>query len=102
MSILGPKSGLPALTAARLQRWAITQSAYNYELEFRPTQEHGNADCLSRLPMEYEESLESISSEAYLFNIQQLEGLPILPDILQRETSQVAILSKVFRCVMEG
>ena len=83
MSILGPKFELPALAAARLQRWAITLSAYNYELELRPTQEHGNADCLSRLPMEHEEPLESISSEASIFNTQQLEVLPILPDPLQ-------------------
>ena len=65
-SILGPKSGLPALAAARLQRWAITLSAYNNELEFRPTQEHSNADCLSRLPMEHEEPLE-LSHRRHLF-----------------------------------
>ena len=101
-SILGPKFELPALAAARLQRWAITLSTYNYELELRPTQEHGNADGLLRLPMEHEEPLESISSEASLFNTQQLEVLPILPDPLQRETSRDVIILKVFCCEMEG
>ena len=50
-TILSPKAGLPALAAARLQRWAIMLSAYQYDIEFRPTHKHGNADCLSRLPL---------------------------------------------------
>jgi len=33
-AILGPKKGLPTLAAARLQRWAIFLSAYQYDLEF--------------------------------------------------------------------
>ena len=44
--ILSPKMGLPALlAAARLQRWAIILSAYNYDIVFRPTKCHANADC---------------------------------------------------------
>ena len=48
-TILSPKA---ALAAARLQRWAIMLSPYNYEIEFRPTKQHANADTLSRLPIE--------------------------------------------------
>ena len=51
-TIFSPKSSLPALAAARLQRWAIILSAYQYEVEFRATDNHANADCLSRLPLE--------------------------------------------------
>lgn len=36
MAILGPKHGIPALAAARLQRWAVQLSAYHYDIEFRP------------------------------------------------------------------
>jgi hypothetical protein len=43
-AILGPKKGIPPLAAARLQRWAWILSAYKYDIEFRPTGEHGNAD----------------------------------------------------------
>ena len=50
-TIFSPKSSLPALAAARLQRWAIILSAYQYEVEFRATDKHANADCLSRLPL---------------------------------------------------
>ena len=50
-AILGLKKGIPTLTAARLQRWSWILSAYQYEIEFCPTGEHGNADGLSRLPL---------------------------------------------------
>ena len=61
-TILSPKASLPALAAARLQRWAIILSAYQYEVEFRPTQQHGNADGLSRLPLINETQIETFSS----------------------------------------
>ena len=46
VTLLGPRSGIPTLAAARLQRWA-----YQYEIEYRSTLKHANADCLSRLPL---------------------------------------------------
>ena len=51
LAILGPKKNIPALAAARMQRWALLLLAYNYKLEYHPTQAHGNADGLSRLPV---------------------------------------------------
>ena len=50
-TVLGPKNGIPPLAAARLQRWALLLSAYSYDIEFKPTRQHGNADGLSRLPL---------------------------------------------------
>lgn len=44
MTILGPKKGLTTLAAARLQRWTILLSAYHYDIEFRSTTAHANAD----------------------------------------------------------
>ena len=48
--ILGPKTAVPTLAAARMQRWAVILQAYSYQVEYRPSKEHGNADALSRLP----------------------------------------------------
>ena len=50
LAIFNPKKGIPAMTASRLQRWAILLSAYTYDIEYKPTKEHGNVDMLSRLP----------------------------------------------------
>ena len=46
-TILGPHNAIPTLAAARLQRWAIILSAYQYNIVFRRTEEHANADGLS-------------------------------------------------------
>ena len=56
-TILDLKNKIPPLAAARMQHWALTLSAYVYEIEFRPTGEHGNADSLSRLPLTTEPAL---------------------------------------------
>ena len=50
-TVLGPQNGIPPLAAARLQRWALMLSGYSYDIEFKPTRQHGNADGLSRLPL---------------------------------------------------
>ena len=52
LTIFGPNKGIPVMSASRLQRWAIILSAYSYSIEYKSTKQHGNADCLSRLPLE--------------------------------------------------
>ena len=49
-TILGPTTGVSSLAAACLQHWALLLSGYNYNIQFRTTQAHANADGLSRLP----------------------------------------------------
>ena len=71
MAILSPRAGLPPLAAARLQRYAIILSAYTYDLEFRTSTNHANADALSRL-CGVSQRLD-IKGESSIFNIEQLE-----------------------------
>ena len=52
LTLLGPKAGIPSLAAACLQRWAVLLSAYTYDIKFRSTQNHANADGLSLLPLD--------------------------------------------------
>ncbi len=56
--------------AARLQRWAILLSAYSYEIQYKSTREHSNADGLSRLPLP-NSAPESTTNGAVVFNIGQ-------------------------------
>ena len=37
---LGPKKEVPVLAAARLQRWSLVMTAYNYDIQFRSTDHH--------------------------------------------------------------
>ena len=100
-TILSPKACLPALPAVRLQRWAITLSAYHYEIEFRPTKQHTNADSLLRLPLENTPTTD-IDKSVTLFNIQQMGTLLLHVKQLHQETSYDPLLSKVLLYTKEG
>ncbi|KAL5509351.1 hypothetical protein EMCRGX_G004709 [Ephydatia muelleri] len=43
---------VPPMDSARIQRWALTLSAYCYKMVFRPRKNQANADGLSRLPLD--------------------------------------------------
>ncbi len=42
---------VPVLASARIKRWALILSAYDYKVEYKPGKEHANAYVLSRLPL---------------------------------------------------
>ena len=50
-NLLGPTAEIPPIAAAQMQRWGIFLSAYQYDVEYKRSKEHGNADGLSRLPL---------------------------------------------------
>ena len=93
--VLGSKRGLPKVAAARLQRWAIVLTAYYYNLEFRPTAAHGNADAFSRLPLPIREQEDNSCIVATNFNVSQIDVLPVDADQLRRATAVDPVLSKV-------
>uniref|UniRef100_A0A914BV29 Uncharacterized protein n=1 Tax=Acrobeloides nanus TaxID=290746 RepID=A0A914BV29_9BILA len=37
-------------TAKRLQRWSLTLMEYSFDIKYKPTKKHANADTLSRFP----------------------------------------------------
>ena len=99
-TILGPKKGVPAVAAARLQRWALLLAAYNYDIEFRSTTAHGNADALSRLPLPEEGS--RAPSETRLCNLWKIEALPVTSQQIKVATQRDPSLSKIKSYVLKG
>ena len=89
------------MAAARLQRWAIKLSAYTYEIEYRRTQDHSNADCLSRLPM-HSVGAVGHTPEPALFNVSQIESLPVTATQLAQATRTDKVLSLVYKHVTKG
>jgi hypothetical protein len=50
-SIFSPNKGIPVTTAARLQKYDLFLSGFDYQIEYKNTKRHINADSLSRLPL---------------------------------------------------
>jgi hypothetical protein len=99
LKILGPYEGVPTLAAARLQRWALILSAYQYDIEYRRSEENANADAMSRLPHP-KESHEG--KEANIFKFSYLDHLPLLARDIRESTRKDPVLSKVYCNIMEG
>ena len=87
-TILGPKKGIPPIAAARIQRWAVQLSAYLYDIEFKPTKEHSNADALSRLPL-------LDSTESSVSNVNQIQSLPVDSGDVENASRRDPLISKV-------
>ena len=85
VSILGPKEGIPPLAAARPQRWALVLSGYTFDIQYRSTQAHSNADGLSRLPLPDKRPLGN-QEDATAFMVGQLDALPVLATELASAT----------------
>ena len=76
-------------------------SAYNYNIEYRPTEAHANADSLSRLPLK-SQGAPITSDEPAIFNVSQLESLPVTSQQLRTATRTDPVLSKVVSYVRSG
>ena len=100
-TLLGPKSGIPTLAAARLQRWALLLAAYQYDIEYRSTTKHANSACLSRLPIHSDKANEEVD-EVRLINLLQIESLPMNVDQVRKATRTDPVLSRVLQYVMTG
>ena len=100
LAILGSKKGIPPLAAARMQRWSFLLSAYTYDIQFKPTTLHCNADGMSRLPLQQTSTEET--PEVTLFNIGQIAMLPVTAQQLQKATMADTTLCKVFRYIKLG
>ena len=102
-SIFGPKKGIPSLAAARLQRWALLLSANNYDIKYKSTDAHANADCLSRLPLQ-STSDQQLNGKAPIsvFNVSQISALPVTSQDIQRATQTDRLLSQIYNYVKNG
>ena len=101
VTMLGSRSPMPTLAAARLQHWALLLSGYQYKAEFHPTAHLGNTDCLSRLPI-HPQPENSLDENTLLFHISQIDMLPAKAEQLQQVVIQDPVLSRVFNYIVHG
>ena len=99
--IPGPHQAIPALAAARLQRWPIMLSVYNYVIQFCPTEEHANADGLSHLPLHLPPGAEA-SVDAVCYNLGQIQALLVTAAKLGTCSRQDLEVSRVVHYTCNG
>ncbi|XP_034561964.1 uncharacterized protein K02A2.6 [Notolabrus celidotus] len=98
-TILGPHTGIPSLAASRLQRWALLLSAHSYDIKYRKSDLHCNADGLSRLPLPVTKP-ESHTEDIFYFR--QVEKSPVSAVEVKKETRNDPELSAVMDIVVKG
>ena len=99
--LLNEKKGIPALAAPRIQRWALTLSAYEYKISYKAGQTNGNADGLSRLPLPEMPNSVPVPGETILL-MEHLEGTPVHSGHIKEWTKRNPILSQVLGFTLEG
>ena len=100
-TIFGDKKGIPPITAARMQRWGVLLSAYHYNIEFKLTTSHANADGLSRLPVTDTAAVGN-PKDVTLFNVSQIASLPVTEVHIQGATRKDKFLGAVLRYTQQG
>ncbi|GFN87707.1 hypothetical protein PoB_001421300 [Plakobranchus ocellatus] len=99
--IFSPSRGIPAMSAARQQRYAIFLSGMNYTIEYRNSKANANADGLSRLPIPTTSSSSEDETSEKLFYTAIMDSAPLSPVIIARVSRQDPILSQVIKCVQQ-
>ena len=61
--LFSEKKGIPHMASARIQRWALTLSAYQYTIHHKSGTEIGNANGLSQLPIPASSSTDYLPGE---------------------------------------
>ncbi|XP_054260272.1 uncharacterized protein K02A2.6-like [Macrosteles quadrilineatus] len=111
VAIFGSKRGVPCVAAARLQRWALILSAYNFEVKYRRGVDLPHADALSRLPLPNDETMEleanhlsHVENVVEVFSCYKLvsDDTPITAKDIARLTDRDPVLSKVRDFIWHG
>ena len=93
--------GISQTSSSRIQRWALTLSAYHYTIRHKPGATLSNADALSRLPRAVTTSADCLPGDlAHLIN--HLSATTVSAANIKDWTAKDPLLSKVRRYVMVG
>ena len=96
--IFGPKD-VPSTAAARMQRWALVLSGYQYEIKHRKGEDNGHADMLSRFPVD---SPDTADPDERFIHHTGIDEFPVTAKQLEVSTKRDPVLSKVLEYCMSG
>ena len=100
LSLFGPKNPVSAHAAARLQRWTLILASYNYNIEYRSTSAHADADSMSRLPLPQTRSPKCENVDCYFLEPEVVTTLT--SQMIKKETRVDPVLSQVYGVIIGG
>ena len=92
---------IPQLASARLQRWSLILSTYDYTILYRSGEKHANADTLSRLPLP-EPPLTTPHPADIILLMETLQTSPVTAQQIRQWTDKDPLLSRVRTLVLQG
>ena len=102
VKLFGEHEGIPATASARIARWALRLSAYNYTIQYKSTSSIGHADALSRLPLPASRECDHQPAEMVCLLQSVEEEFAMDSSRIASLTSRDALLSRVRRAVETG
>ena len=102
LSIFG-SSAVPSFIATRLNKWSLFLSQFQFDIKYRNTKDHGNADALSRLTISASKSVSEEEPDViHLLASETLHVLPVTAKRIRQFSSRDKVLSIVYRYVEGG
>ena len=102
LSLFAPDRAVPLHVAAKLQRWSLILASYKYVIEYRNTDLHKDADCMSRIPLSKPYTPKSENSECLFID----SGFDVTTNVtsarIRKCTRTDPVLSQVYNYVVCG
>ena len=107
VAMFGPDKGTPTLAANRLARWALMPSQFDYNIEYRRTKDHANADVLSFFPTSDDPQFGREERDDDTQMVCAIEDInnrlsPTDHNSLACESAKDPVISNVIRFIREG
>ncbi len=99
--LFSDQKAVPARASARIQRWVLTLSVYDYSIVYTPGKELPNADMLSRLLLQVTVPDPPLPGELALL-METLHNSPVKVTDIKRWTDHDPVLSRVQNLVQQG
>ena len=101
LGLFGETKGISPMASARVQRWALTLSSYQYHIVYKAGSENANADAFSRLPLPESPSQANLLPET-VFLLDRLSDSPVSAKQIKQWTERDPALSQVKQWLLQG
>lgn len=99
--IFGEHKGLPVMSALRMQHYAIYLQSFDYEIRFRRSSDHANADAMSRIPL-LRTDPENEIEETDVIELNQIDTLPLTAAELAQATAEDQTVRNLIQGIKYG